>query len=194
MEHSNVPLTRRRVMRAVLGTGGVLLAAACRQPGAAPPKAGDEQTTAALQPGTVLFWHWGGVQSPSNNYHPSFQSYADKFMEKHPNVTVEVDSPADYWVKIPASIASGTAPDAFFMNSVNNRPYFNQSAIKDLTPLASKDKAWARDQEQMLKSFVEWYTFQGKLHGVPFDYSTIANVFNLAHLREVGLTPPSQLG
>jgi multiple sugar transport system substrate-binding protein len=183
-------LTRRSILEAIPLLGGTVLAA-CRQAGA-PGTTGEQQ--AALKPGTVLYWHWGGIQVATNNYHPSFVSYSEKFMQKFPNVKVEVDSPAGYWDKIPASIAAGNPPDVFFMNSVNNRPYFNQGAIKDLTPLATKDRTWARDQQQMLKSFVDWYTLRGKLHGVPFDYSTIANAYNLAHLREVGLTPPSQLG
>src|SRR5262249_14782215 len=42
--------------------------------------------------------------------------------------------------------------------------------------------------------FREWYLVDGKQTGLGWDYSTIATAYNLAHLQEAGLKPPSELG
>jgi multiple sugar transport system substrate-binding protein len=182
--------TRRALLAA--GSAGGLLAAAC---GPAGPSGDSGAGKAAdLKPATIAFWHWGGIGSTVNNYHPGFLDVAERFMKLQPAVKVQVDSPPSYWDKMVVALASDTPPDVFLINSVRNRDWAAHGTIREVSSYLSKDKAAANELKQVIKVFTDWYTVQGKLYGLPWNYSTIATVFNLAHLREANLQPPAQLG
>src|SRR5262249_13995743 len=129
-----------------------------------------------------------------NNYHPGFLDVADRFSKATPTVRAQVDSPPSYWDKVVVALASDTPPDVFLINSVRNRDWATSGAIRDVSSHLTKDKAAPNELKQVIKVFTDWYTVQGKLYGIPWDYSTIATVVNLAQLREANLAAPSQLG
>jgi multiple sugar transport system substrate-binding protein len=171
------------------GAGGAAatgLLAACGQTGGAPPA-----TTKVT--GTTLFWQWGA------GYSPSFQTLIDEFNATKSGVDVEFDpgvvstSTTNYWDKLPAALAGNVGPDLFLMNT-NARAWAAQKQIRDITDLIARDKPATSDHSVTLKAFDEWYRIDGKITGWPWDYSTIASVFNLAHLEAAGLQSPVDLG
>src|SRR5919199_1100923 len=180
--------TRRRLIATALGGFGAVALAACGQPAATEPAGGSKD----LPPAAVNFWHWGTVGA--DNYQDTFAEIAKRFTQASPKIKVETLMPPDYWNKMVAVLASDTPPDAFLINSTRNRQWFNQGTIKDVQNYLNKDKAAAADIKEVNKVFTDWYTVQGKLVGTPWDYSTIATVFNLDHLKAENLAPPAQLG
>ena len=93
-------LSRRDFLRtatAALGVTGVL--AACAVPTG-------ETAEGAAESAELSVWVWW--PSPV----PSLIEMGDTFMEAHPNVTVSVEAPSDYWTKVQTSIAGGAGPDS----------------------------------------------------------------------------------
>lgn len=193
MTRSAMRLTRRKILNAIPLLGSTVLAA-CRVANTGGGRQGgaEEQGNISAKPGTVVFWHWGTLGA--DNYFEGFRGVVEQFMQKYPSIKVEHDMPTGYWDKMVASIAAGTAPDVFLINSTRNREWANNGTLNDISAFLNKDRAAARDVQAVIKVFTDWYTVQGKLYGIPWDYSTIATVFNLAHLREAGLQLPAQLG
>jgi ABC-type glycerol-3-phosphate transport system substrate-binding protein len=158
--------TRRHVLRSGALAGGLALA------GCAPGQ-GAGQPAPARVTGTTEFWQWGtGYNAGTVNFVPSA---------------------GDYWNKLTAALAGNVGPDVFLMNT-NARSWAAQKQLREVTDLIARDKAAARDHAAALKAYDEWYRIDGKITGWPWDYSTIASVFNLAHLESAGLKSPVELG
>jgi multiple sugar transport system substrate-binding protein len=181
------------VTRRAFAAGSAVLAGAaaiaCGGPGASQTEA---RPGADLPAATVNFWHWGTLGA--DNYMPTFQEVSDKFMAASPKIKMENQMPSDYDNKLVVGLASDTAPDVFLQRGPNARQWFNAGTTRDVAAFISKDKATAGELKNVIKVFTDYYTVNGKLIGIPWNYSTIATVFNLDHLREAGLTLPAQLG
>ncbi|MGH2369138.1 MAG: ABC transporter substrate-binding protein, partial [Chloroflexota bacterium] len=164
--------------------GSALLAACGAGAGGSQPAAPE----GARVTGTTEFWQWG------TSYNPGFQTLTDEFNEKKSGVTVDfLPAADDYWDKLTAALAGDVGPDVFLMNT-NARAWWAQGQLRDLSDLVKRDKAASNDHGATLKAFDEWYRPDGKISGMPWDYSTISTDFNLAHLKEAGLTSPADLG
>ena len=177
--------------RAVVAGGLTLLGATAAACGATGGGSSDIKPAADLPPATVNFWHWGTVGA--DNYQPTFQEVSDKFMGASPKIKLENQMPSDYDNKLVVGLASDTAPDVFLQRGPNARQWFNAGTTRDVQSFISRDKNVANELKNVVKVFTDYYTVNGKLIGIPWNYSTIATVFNLDHLREAGLTPPAQL-
>jgi multiple sugar transport system substrate-binding protein len=193
MQRGSATLTmspsRRGLLRAGITAGtAVSLAMA----GCAPGGAGEAPATSKVT-GTTLFWQWGA------GYVEGFDTFVKEFNAMGTGVTVNFDPgvvstpSANFWDKLPAALAGNVGPDVYLMNT-NARSYAAQKQLRDLSDLLAKDKTAAGNHSQTLKAFDEWYRFEGKVTGLPWDYSTIASHFNLAHLESAGLTSPVDLG
>ncbi|MGH2369793.1 MAG: ABC transporter substrate-binding protein, partial [Chloroflexota bacterium] len=183
-------LTRRRhVLRmgATAGAAASVALAGCGVTG------GGQPPTESKPTGTTLFWQWGA------GYSPGFQTLVDEYNTKGTGVTVSFDagvvstSTTSYWDKLTAALAGNVGPDLFLMNT-NARSWAAQKQLRPLDDLIAKDKTAATNHGQALKAFDEWYRVEGKITGWPWDYSTIASHFNLAHLESDGLASPLELG
>ncbi len=81
------------------------------------------------------------------------------------------------------------------MNGVNTKSWaFSQRVMLDLSPYLSRDKEAAASIQAILSSFADWYTYNGKPIGTPWNYSTSHIGYNLDHVTEAGLVPPAELG
>ena len=178
------PTMHRQTRRGLLMGGGVALGAALAACGGA----GTQTPATTAVSGTTEFWQWG------TGYNEGFQTLVDEFNDTQSGVRVEfVPSAGDYWNKLTAAIAGNVGPDVFLMNT-NARSWAAQKQTRELSDLVSRDKVTGKDHAAALKAFDEWYRVDGKITGWPWDYSTIASVFNLAHLESAGLTSPAALG
>jgi multiple sugar transport system substrate-binding protein len=190
LQDTNGSVTRRTLLGGGTALAGTL-AAACGAGGGTSGVTGESKPGAELPAANVQFWHWGTLGA--DNYMPTFQEVSDKFMATSPKIKVENQMPSDYWNKMVVALASDTPPDVFLINSTRARQWFNQGTTRDVTPYLNKDKNAANDLKSVTKVFTDYYTVNGKLVGIPWDYSTIATVFNVDHLKEAGLTLPSQM-
>jgi multiple sugar transport system substrate-binding protein len=147
---------------------------------------------AAAAPGkgktAVEFWQWGA------GYQTGFEGWAKTFSDRSSTIQVNVTKYAtNNNQKITVAIAGGAGPDAYLSDSdgFKNRAYAGLEGSMD--DLAAQDKTAADNLKQMLPAAVDWYTYQGKRFGIPWDYSAGVVVYNLDLLRPAGLTPPSEL-
>lgn len=137
--------------------------------------------------GTVDFWQWG------SGYVPGFNSLVTNF-NKSQKVQVAAANPTDYWNKVVTTQAGGTGPDVFLMNNVNFKQWAHNKSVADVSSYLNTDKAAAASLQAMTPSLVDWYHYQGKAMGVPWDFSAGIVGFNVDLLRTVGLTSPNDQG
>jgi ABC-type glycerol-3-phosphate transport system substrate-binding protein len=180
-------LTRRAaalagVATAALGTAGL---AACGATG----DAAQPREAAGRVSGSIEFWHWG------TSYEEGFQKLADEFNAEHEGATVNRTMPAGYDDKIQVSIAADSGgPDVYMQRGPQHKQWSHDGLAVDLTAMLARDKAAAADLARMHKTFANYYHYQGKLHGVPWDFSTISVAYNVNDMRARGLAPPAELG
>ncbi len=184
---SPIPLTRRALVQGAMLAGGAAALAACGQA----QSTGTQPSTAGggAPKGTVEFWQWGVV------YVDGFDTLTKEFNAKSNGITINfVPAVTDgYWDKLTAAMSANTGPDVYLMNT-NARTWATKGLMRPLDDLIKKDKTAAEENQATIKSFRDWYDVGGKQMGWPWDYSTIVTAYNVAHLREAGLKPPSELG
>ena len=182
----NRSLTRRRLLAAAaLGaSAGVSAAAACAAPG---PAAEGPAAPAALA-GSVEFWQWGVT------YTEGFDALAAAFNERH-TARVNHTRPEGYDDKIKVTVAAGSGgPDVYLMRGPNHKQWAHDGLAVDVSRYAGRDKAAAADLKAMHTVFYDYYHLDGRLHGAPWDLSTISVAYNLDLLEARGLKPPAELG
>ena len=184
--------TRRRYLTrasgmagaAVLAPAGVVALAACGSTeGGTAPRATNHLA------GTIEFWHWG------TSYEEGFQKLADEFNNGHDGARVNRTMPAGYDDKIQVSIAADSGgPDVYMQRGTQHKQWSHDGLGIDLSGYLAKDKAATGDMTKMHKVFADYYHYQGKLYGAPWDFSTISVAYNVNDMRARGLTPPAELG
>ncbi|GIF04104.1 ABC transporter substrate-binding protein [Actinoplanes siamensis] len=112
---------------------------------------------------TVTFRLWD--EQVAKAYQQSFAA----FEKAHPDIGVQVQVVpwADYWTKLPADVAAGTAADIFWTNTSNFGLYADNG---QLLPVEFTGD-WTT-------SVVDLYTRNGKLWGVPQLWDSIALYYN----------------
>jgi len=63
-----------------------------------------------------------------------------------------------------------------------------------VTSYASQDKTVSAAMQDTFPAMVDWYTYKGKLMGIPWDFSAGTVMYNLDQLRAANLTPINDLG
>ena len=176
-------LTRRSIISsASIGIGTAALAACGGQP--APASAPSTKLA-----GTLEFWHWGIT------YNDGYETLVKEFQDKNPGVTISRKQTDQDQVQIPVTMAAGSGgPDVYMMRGPNFRSWANSGLTADVTSYLSKDKQASADFKTMLKPVQDFYAFNGKTMGMPWDLSTISVAFSLEQLDKVGLKSPSDLG
>ena len=184
MKQAGTGRTRRTALAAMAGATGAVALAACGAQG------GTEQAAAPVKvQGSIEFWQWGIT------YVEGFDQIAKGFNEKAGGATVNPSQPAGYDDKIKVTIAAGSgAPDVYLMRGPQHKQWAHDGLAIDLTQYANRDKAASADLKTMHKVFYDYYHYNGKLHGVPWDLSTISVAFNLDMLEARGLKSPAELG
>ncbi|WP_326822325.1 ABC transporter substrate-binding protein [Streptosporangium sp. NBC_01756] len=106
------------------------------------------------------------------------------FQQANPNVTVKLEiTPWDqYWTKLQTVASGGTAPDVFWMNSLNLRMYAKGGIIAPL------DESKVTDLPQAV---VDGYRHDGKLYGLPFSVSIPALWYDKKIFDAAGVKYPT---
>ena len=136
----------------------------------------------------VDFWHWG------SGYQPGFTTLVKEYNDANPKNQVVRTFFPDYWNKVLASMAGGGGPDVFLMNNTNFKSYARLGNVAVLDSFLNTDKTAADNLKPMLAASQDWYHYNGKLMGTPWDYSCGIVSYNLDMLKFAGLTPPGELG
>jgi multiple sugar transport system substrate-binding protein len=108
-------------------------------------------------------------------------------------ITVQYDpSPNQgYFEKLKTELASGTAPDIFWIGAVELADFVNTGQILDLKPLIDKDPSFKLDEfnPQTIKELSR----DGKVYGLPRDISTMVTYYNEDLFKAAGLPTPKEL-
>ncbi|HEV7214528.1 MAG TPA: sugar ABC transporter substrate-binding protein [Chloroflexota bacterium] len=145
----------------------------------------------ALGANGILYWQWG------SGYVPGFNQLAADFNKAQKNVVVTHEQPAaqpDYWNKIITLQAGGQGPDVFEINNSSYVNWAHNGSLTDVTSYVNQDKTVAAAMKDTYQSMVDWYTYKGKLMGLPWDFSAGTVNYNLDHFKAAGLTPINDLG
>ncbi|HWS35411.1 MAG TPA: sugar ABC transporter substrate-binding protein [Actinoplanes sp.] len=125
---------------------------------------------------TVTFRLWD--QQVAGAYEESFAAFEKQHRDI--DVVVQVVPWADYWTKLPADIAAGTAADIFWTNTSNFGLYADNGHLSPITD--GQQAGWTR-------SVIGLYTRNGKLWGVPQLWDSIALFYHKDLVAKAGVDP-----
>ncbi|MEW9551761.1 extracellular solute-binding protein [Nonomuraea sp. NPDC050783] len=169
-------------MRRTLAACSTVLVAALS---AACATSGQTQTRQADQnaPMTLSFWSTGGDDETA-----TFQKAADLYHQKHPNVTVKVQTLSwdDAYAKLLAAATSRTGPDILSGGMTWTIQFGARGAMVDLREHgieALKGQAQPAQWESAVSP-------DGSVYGVPLDMSTLALYYRTDLLKEAGIAAP----
>lgn len=110
------------------------------------------------------------------------------------NIKVQYDpSPNDptYFTKLKTELASGTAPDIFWVGAVELADFVNTGKILDIKPFIDKDSSFKLDD--FYPQTVQELSRDGKVYGLPRDISTMVTYYNEDLFKAAGLKTPKEL-
>jgi multiple sugar transport system substrate-binding protein len=140
------------------------------------------------KPVTIEFWH--AMTGPTEK---ELQKLADDFHKKNPNITVKLVGQGDYTTlsqKLMAAAKARTSPVMAQAYSNWMSDYISSDLLENLTPYYNDEKIGIKDKNDIVKSFLDDNTFNGKLYGVPFNKSTEVLIYNKDYLDKVGEKVP----
>ena len=136
---------------------------------------------------TVRMLWWG-----SQTRHDVTVAAVNKFMEKHPEIKVEVEYTDwnGYWSKLATQVAGNVAPDVVAMDYAYLTRYAKEGVLADLSPYF---ESGVIDITNMADSVIG----SGMVDGVPYGISTGTNANMLMYrpdvLEAAGLTMPESI-
>ncbi|MCP1109094.1 ABC transporter substrate-binding protein [Ohessyouella blattaphilus] len=134
---------------------------------------------------TITLGMWDVKQSPF--YDEAIAAYE----AEHPDVNIEVQitpyKGGEYWTKLEASAAGGTAPDVFWINVLHAESYFDGGILKDLSDVAEEVAL----EENYPEALVEAYNFSDQQIGLPKDFDTNALWYNKDIFDKAGVEYPT---
>jgi len=101
-----------------------------------------------------------------------------EFELAHPtiHVVVEYASWAEYWNKLQAQMAAGTAPDVMLMGGTYVHDYASRDLLENLTPYVDTDESL--DLDAFFAPAVEVFSFNDGLWGLARDCNTLGIYYN----------------
>jgi multiple sugar transport system substrate-binding protein len=111
----------------------------------------------------------------------------DDFEKKHPNIDVKLNTINDQYMDvIKTRLIGGTAADVFYLDAFEAPALIETGAIEPLDKYVTDDFDTADFEKPMIDAFKS----DGKLYGLPKDYSTLALFYNKKMFREHGIKEP----
>lgn len=116
-----------------------------------------------------------------------YQELADKFEKDNPNIHVEFQlTPwAQYWTKLETAVTGKNAPDVFWMNIPRSVDYINNGVLEPLNDLNI-------EKNKFPEQYIETYSHDNKLYGVPKDYDTNGLWYNKKVFDDAGVSYPDE--
>jgi len=116
-----------------------------------------------------------------------------QFERTHPNIKIRLNSSlgdTGYDAKLLTLIAGRIPPDIVHITQQNFPFYATKDILLDLNPLVEKDRTF--NINDYFERVTDGLRFQGKLLGLPSDFSTIALVYNKRLFDEYGIPYPDE--
>ncbi|HET6743641.1 MAG TPA: sugar ABC transporter substrate-binding protein, partial [Kribbella sp.] len=115
-----------------------------------------------------------------------------EFTKENPDITVRMEVlPWDqYWTKLTTELASGKAPDVFWL-TVDYFPDFASKGV--LAPLDDLISKAGLKLEAYHPNVVQSYKFEDKQLGMPKDLGIVGLLYNKTLVAKAGITMPKEL-
>jgi multiple sugar transport system substrate-binding protein len=173
------PLSRRTLLRGgagFVGAAGVLGTTSC----------GSSGDDAAGGPVELVYRLWDEQQEVG------YKSVFAAFTAENPGITVRMEVlPWDqYWTKLTTELASGKAPDVFWL-TVENFPDLASKGV--LAPLDELLEGAKLDLASYHPNVVQSYKYEDKQLGVPKDLGVVGLLYNKNLVAKAGITMPEKL-
>lgn len=169
-----------------LTLAALLLAAttACSGGNNGKPATGSSDTAEPSVDQVELRIMWWGDQKRADKTNEALR----KFEEKYPNIKVvgEFAPNSGYFDKLNTQLASGTAPDVFFLGG-NVTDYADKGVLLDLQPYVGKEL----DLTDMDQTMVEYGTLGGKLVHISAGANARGMVINTELFKQAGMDIPA---
>src|SRR5918998_2192946 len=141
---------------------------------------GTEPEAAAEGPVTISLAGWAFATTPE------FQTLADAYEAKNPDVTIELKEYLDgndYDTGLTADLAAGTAPDVFIVKNLKNYVTFQSGGtLLDISDVASELDSATGGLDQM--------AIGGKTYAVPYRQDTWVLFYNKDMFAKAGVAEP----
>jgi multiple sugar transport system substrate-binding protein len=169
------PLSRRTLL---LGSAGLLGLTAC----------GSSQDDSGSSGGKVelVYRLWDEQQEVG------YKAVFAAFTAENPNITVRMEVlPWDqYWTKLTTELASGKAPDVFWLTVENFPDLASKGVLAPLDDLISKA---GLKLDSYHPNVVQSYKFEDKQLGMPKDMGIVGLLYNKNLVAKAGITMPDKL-
>lgn len=130
---------------------------------------------------TVGFWK-GDSTSEDSARKKAFENF-----EKEYNVKVVEKVYNDYDTQLMTDLVGGTAPDVFYVDASNLPSLTEKGVLEELDTYIESEKNF--DTEDFYEPiFNSFKSTDGKIYGIPKDYSTLALSYNKELLSKAGLS------
>ena len=187
------------LLTAIALVGCASSAPATKAPEAVPTKAPEAAATEAPaakeappaeeEKVTIVYWadprfqNVKGMEDQTQEVGDYERILAEKFMEQHPNVTVEVETLQwnELSTKVAAAIAAGSPPDVLKDYLGRTGAYANQGLLEPLQDAIPKE-----EYDDILPSLVDLYTINGDLHGLPLFFWVTHLIGNTTIAKDAG--------
>jgi multiple sugar transport system substrate-binding protein len=133
---------------------------------------------------SITFGFWGDAKESQMK-----MDLANLYMETHPNVKIDFTytDGASYLTKLQTWFTANEVPDVFGVASDHLLTHNDPRFFEDLTPYVQRDNIIG----EFAQSSVDAYTFDGKLHALPYVAKTFAIAYNKDLFDQAQLAYPT---
>ncbi len=127
------------------------------------------------------------IWETSRNKDDWYTSMEKKFLEEHPNITLnKVVKEGDPGNEFYQAVASGTAPDLVNCSFTMMDSYITSGILEPLNQYTDDWDEWGN----FTKEYVDMFTKDGKVYGVPNQVAPMLFGYNKALFEEAGIKEP----
>ena len=127
------------------------------------------------------------IWETSRNKDDWYTSMEKKFLEEHPNITLnKVVKEGDPGNEFYQAVASGTAPDLVNCSFTMMDSYITSGILEPLNQYTDEWEEWGN----FTKEYVDMFTKDGKIYGVPNQVAPMLFGYNKALFEEAGIKEP----
>jgi len=132
----------------------------------------------------IRFAGWSAGETEMKNY----QKMIAEFEQANPNIGIKYEVITQmFHENILASFGAGVAPDIFYVDSAWSPIFIDKGALYPISELA--DQSFIN---QFYPFLLEPFKKDGKLYGLPKDWSMLALFYNKKLFEQAGLTKPPE--
>ncbi len=145
------------------------------------------QSTSSADPATVTIRLSGWQSNP--NEKKLLEKVLREFEAQNPTIKVKYETiNSEYMDVIKTRLIGDVAPDVFYLDSFEAPLLMKQGVLEPLDRYMTA----AFNRVDFIPALLAAFQYQGKLYGLPKDFSTLALIYNKQAFAEAGIRQPPQ--